>query len=154
MENTKKKLSFRTVLKLLIAAAILLAVLYHLPLRRSVQLTMQNSETGETASLSMELTLRRRFFARTRVQGTLVFDGEPYTSALRVTSTLSLPETLESKWHGMALADAFCRDDAEGGLIYGDGALELWNLHLSRRNVPDSFQLYRRRDGSLWLPQP
>lgn len=153
MERTKKKPAFRTVLKWLVVAAIALAVLYHLPLRRSVSMTMQNQETGESAALSMELTLRRSFFARTRVQGALVFDGEPYTSVLKVTTDLSPLETLQCKLHGIALADAFCRDDAMGGLIYGDGELELLNLHLDRRNVPDSFQLYRRRDGSFWSPQ-
>ena len=153
MEGTKKKFSFRIVLKWLIIAAIALAVLYHLPLRRSVSMTVRNHETGKTAPLSMELTLRRSFFARTRVQGTLVFDGEPYTSVLKVTTNFSPLETLQCKLHGMALADAFCRDGAVGGLIYGDGELELLNLHLNRRNVPDSFQLYRRRDGSFWSPQ-
>ena len=35
MERTKKKSAFRTVLKWLVVAAIALAVLYHLPLRRT-----------------------------------------------------------------------------------------------------------------------
>ena len=39
MERTKKKSAFRTVLKWLVVAAIALAVLYHLPLRRSVSMT-------------------------------------------------------------------------------------------------------------------
>ena len=51
MERTKKKSAFRTVLKWLVVAAIALAVLYHLPLRRSVSMTMQNQETGESAAL-------------------------------------------------------------------------------------------------------
>ena len=107
MERTKKKSAFRTVLKWLVVAAIALAVLYHLPLRRSVSMTMQNQETGESAALSMELALRRSFFARTRVQGTLVFDGEPYTSVLKVTTDLSPLETLAAIYVGLQLFGLF-----------------------------------------------
>ena len=151
MESTKKKSPLRTFLKLLVIAAILFTIFYHLPLHRNIELTVQDPQTGESAPLSMELTLRRSFFARTRVSGTLVFDGEAYTSVLKTQTGFDPLHTLQNKWSGLALPDAFCRDDAPGGLMYGDGMLQFLVLRLNRHNTPVFIQLYRQRDGSFWV---
>ena len=151
MESTKKKSPFHIFLRLLVIAVILFAIFYHLPLHRSIELTVQDPQTGELAPLSMELTLRRSFFARTRVRGTLVLDGEPYTSVLKPLTDFDPLHTMQSKWNGLALPDVFCRDDAPGGLVYGNGMLQFLALRLDRHNTPVFIQLYRQRDKSFWV---
>ena len=75
-----KKIAVWTI-GILAGLAIILAVLYHIPVHRHMGVTMYD-DAGNPSDMQMELTIRRSVFSIStpKIQGSITFDGKQYES--------------------------------------------------------------------------